>query len=184
MATYAVNRTGATTDPRAPQRLTMRRYLVETRAVARSRLLVTGLLAIVLSFLSPVGAQAFPTPFSSSSTNCLEQSGTTFISTAQWVVSGERLQRVRVESDCLATYTFVTLDFEVNFVVAPGASAIWGPSELRLFGKFHEPSVHVAQGTDIPGAATPCVYTAIAEIDYLLEADGTLVPDPCPAAAP
>lgn len=123
------------------------------------------------------------TPFSSSSTNCLEPSGTTFISTWVWETSGSRLDQVQVESGCAATYTFVTLDFEVNVVVAPGASAIWGPAELTLFGKFLEPSVHVAQGTDIPGASTPCVYTAIADIDYLLEADGTLVPDPCPDAA-
>jgi hypothetical protein len=133
-----------------------------------------------MSAVSAASVHALPSPFASSSTNCLEPSGTTFISTQVWVVSRERLQTVQIESGCESTYTFATLDFEVNFVVAPGASAIWGPSELRSFGKFHEPSVHVAQGTDIPGATTPCVYQAIAQIDYLLEADGTLVPDPCP----
>ena len=38
----------------------------------------------------------------------------------------------------------------------------------------------VGAGNDLPGATTPCALTAIAEIDYLLQADGTLVGDPCP----
>ena len=120
------------------------------------------------------------TPFANSSTNCLEDSLSTFISTWVWMLPGELLDQVQVESQCATTYTLVTVDSEVHIVVAPGASAIWGPLELTRFGVFHEPGVFVGQGTDIPGATTPCVYTTIADIDYLLEADGTLVPDPCP----
>ena len=120
------------------------------------------------------------TPFANSSTNCMEESLSTFISTWVWMLPGELLDQVQVESQCATTYTLVTVDSEVHIVVAPGASAIWGPLELTRFGVFREPGVFVGQGTDIPGATTPCVYTAIADIDYLLEADGRLVPDPCP----
>ena len=125
--------------------------------------------------------EVIDTPFSNASSNCLEEDDLSrFISNWVWMLPGELLDQVQVESQCATTYTFLTFDFEVNVVVAPGASAILGPAELTRLGVYHEPGVFVGSGNDIPGATTPCVFTSIADIDYLLEADGTLVPDPCP----
>ena len=121
------------------------------------------------------------TPFSNASSNCLEEEDLNrFISNWVWMLPGELLDQVQVESRCQRTYTFLTFDFEVNVAIAPGASTIWGPIELTRFGVYHQPNVFVGAGNDLPGATTPCALTAIAEIDYLLKADGTLIEDPCP----
>jgi hypothetical protein len=120
------------------------------------------------------------TPFANSASNCMEEGLSSFVSAWVWMLPGELLDQVQIESQCATTYTFLTFNFEVNVVVAPGASTILGPVELTRLGVFHAPGVFVGAGTDIIGATTPCVYTSIADIDYLLEADGTLVPDPCP----
>jgi hypothetical protein len=120
------------------------------------------------------------TPFANSSSNCLEESLTSFISIWVWMLPGELLDQVQVESQCATTYTFLTFNWEVNVVVAPGASTILGPAELTKLGVYHEPGVFVGAGNDIPGATTPCAFSSYADIDYLMEADGTLVPFPCP----
>ena len=86
------------------------------------------------------------TPFANSSSNCVEESLSTFISTWVWMLPGELLDQVQVESTCATTYTLLTFDFEVNVVVAPGASAIWGPVELTRLGVYHEPGVFVSRG--------------------------------------
>ena len=125
--------------------------------------------------------ETIDTPFSNASSNCLEDEDLNrFISNWVWMLPGELLDQVQVESQCQRTYTFLTFDFEVNVAIAPGASAIWGPVDLARFGVYHEPGVFVGAGNDLPGATTACALIAVAHIDYLLEADGTLVPDPCP----
>jgi hypothetical protein len=121
------------------------------------------------------------TPFANASSNCLEDEDLNrFISNWVWTVSGDLLDQVQVQSDCVRTYTFLTFDFEVNIVVAPGASAIWGREELTRFGVYHQ-AIFVGSGNDVPGATSPCDLAAVYDLDYLLEADGTLVPDPCPS---
>ena len=89
-----------------------------------------------------------------------------FISNWVWMLPGELLDQVQVESQCATTYTLVTFDFEVNIVVAPGASAILGPVELTRFGVFHEPGVFVGVGDRYPWrhrhhACTPRSPTSI-----------------------
>jgi hypothetical protein len=98
------------------------------------------------------------------------------------MLPGELLDQVQVESTCERTYTLLTFDQEVNVAIAPGASAIWGPAQLTRFGVYHQPGVFVGAGNVLTGATTACALTSVVELDYLLEADGTIVADPCPTS--
>jgi hypothetical protein len=89
---------------------------------------------------------------------------------------GSRLQRITVDNDCLDRYLAQIFTLRSGgtkvLVWAPGASEVLSLGDLEKLGVTRAPlGMSGGTGTD------PCSRDV--HVDYLIEADGTVVPSPC-----
>lgn len=89
-----------------------------------------------------------------------------------------RLVGLNVVSNCISHFELIIFGNDVSVVIAPGANVSWGPSELRRTPLWHVPASPFS-GAMHDDAVFPCFWAGSFDVDYLLTADGQLVPLTC-----
>lgn len=140
----------------------------------RWRLVALAALVVLIATAVPANATK-----GSGTSGCHESDPTVEVVWTSRITVAGGLLHFSVASSCAYTYIagqISTPSGLINFVIAPGGTRSMGRQGLEHLGLYRLPATYFNWGGWTIGADSPCAY---GDVEYLIEADGHVVANPC-----